>query len=196
MSRKKKKGTSIASLRSPETKRETWYQRKRSILWFSAKFVFFTAFFHALFYLPTLNQAQDYLADIDARIASLFLNWFHENCHVAQGVILYSTNYAITILPACTDLRGTFFFGGALMAFPAPFWRKIIGVLIGALALLTLNLIRITVLFLVGVHFTSFFDSLHEEIWGLFSLPFTIYLLIVWIKWAKQHDLVEIPATA
>jgi exosortase/archaeosortase family protein len=166
---------------------------KGPIFWFCVKFIFFTASFHLLFHLPTLKGIENHLAAWDARIASVFVNIFGEGSNVAQGTILNSPRYAITILPACTSLESVFFFGAALLAFPAPFSRKLIGILVGAVAILALNQVRVIVLFLVGVHLTSFFDTLHEEAWGLISIPITIYLCLVWIKWAKHHVSSQIP---
>gem|GEM_PF-5404655 len=44
-----------------------------------------------------------------------------------------------------------------LLAFPAPLNRKIPGIILGIALLLSLNLLRITSLYLVGVHFPRFF---------------------------------------
>jgi exosortase/archaeosortase family protein len=49
-----------------------------------------------------------------------------------------------------------------------------------------LNLLRIVSLFVTGIHFPSFFDALHEQVWGFILIPATLLLFLGWMQWALR----------
>ena len=52
-----------------------------------------------------------------------------------------------------------------MLAFPASWKHKLLGMLVGIVLLQVLNLVRIVTLYLIDIHLNAFFDSAHTEIW-------------------------------
>ena len=192
MSRRKNKKSPQKILRPPfKTRLGQWVESKSPVFRFAFKFVGLAALFYALTLWPALQKPMAAVVHAHAGLASLLLNLFGEQSHVSGGVI-YSPQYAITVLPECTALEFACFFCAALVAFPAPWVRKITGVFIGVAALTVLNLLRIISLYWTGVHCSFLFDQMHEEIWGILLIFATAALCVGWVRWAKHDDGLEL----
>ena len=94
-------------------------------------------------------------------LTPILLNKMGEGTRVS-GSAVWSTKYALSVIPGCSAFEYIWFFCAMLLAFPAPLNRKIPGIIVGIALLLSLNLLRITSLYLVGVHFPRFFETAHE----------------------------------
>jgi exosortase/archaeosortase family protein len=56
-------------------------------------------------------------------------------------------------------------FACAVLAFPAPWRRRIAGLLLGFAAIQLLNLVRVVSLFWIGAHKPALFSSSHTVLW-------------------------------
>ena len=164
-----------------------WLVRKGPVLQVAMKFVFLMVLYYALTLLPFYDRALDDFVNQNARLASILLNWLGEQSHVYDSTV-WSSQFAITIQRACAALEYPWFLCAAMIAFPAPFIRKIPGILAAWILLPALNLLRAISLYLVGVHLHSYFDLVHEELWGVPLIAATAFLLTGWIKWARRDD--------
>ena len=100
------------------------------------------------------------------------------------GDVIQSDLFSISIAGGCDGLEATALFILAILAFPVPFRYKIRGIAVGVVILALLNILRITLLFLVGVHFNSMFEFFHLH--GgvvLFSIV-SIILWLIWLNWS------------
>jgi exosortase/archaeosortase family protein len=71
----------------------------------------------------------------------------------------------------------------AVLAFPAPWRSRLLGVAIGMVAIQLVNLVRVVALFLTGVHFPGFFDSSHTVVWQTVVI---LAAVLLWIFWAQR----------
>jgi exosortase/archaeosortase family protein len=74
-------------------------------------------------------------------------------------------------------------FGAGVIAFPAPWRRKVAGLLIGGAMLFGLNVVRIASLFLMGASKSSLLDDFHLFWWPAF---FIICALALWVAWLRS----------
>ena len=74
----------------------------------------------------------------------------------------------------------------ALLAFPAGWKNKIIGLFAGIFLLFILNLIRIITLFLAGIYYPKAFDLLHVEVWQVLFILAAVGLWIFFIQKATK----------
>jgi exosortase/archaeosortase family protein len=80
------------------------------------------------------------------------------------------------------------FFCAALLAFPCPLGRRMIGLLAGIVAIALFNVVRIASVFLVGVYQPKVFQAVHEDVWPGLMVMITLLLLLAWIRWATRSD--------
>lgn len=100
-----------------------------------------------------------------------------------QGTIIRGPKFAVNIRNGCNGVEAMLIYFAAVLAFPAPWKSRLLGVVFGFFAIQFVNLIRVVALFLTGVYFPKLFDSSHTVIWQ------TIVILsgvLLWILWANR----------
>ena len=76
------------------------------------------------------------------------------------------------------------------MAFPARWSRKLLGVVLGLLAIQVINVVRIVSLFYIGIFAPSAFSASHVYVWQSLIILFAV---VLWILWVRRYALA--PAT-
>jgi archaeosortase B (VPXXXP-CTERM-specific) len=117
-----------------------------------------------------------------ATITSHTINLFGGRTSVSGNIIHSEGSFALSVVTACTGLFTTGVFIVAVIAFPAGFLAKLIGVLLGTTGVFLINLLRLGSLFYVGVHFPNLFDRMHLLVWQSLVIVLALFL---WLLWAK-----------
>ena len=100
-----------------------------------------------------------------------------------NGTIIRSDRFAVNIRNGCNGVEAMLIYFAAVLAFPARWRSRLLGVTLGFVAIQLVNLIRVVALFLTGVYFPRLFDSSHTVIWQ------TVVILsgvLLWILWANR----------
>ena len=87
----------------------------------------------------------------------------------------------MTIFNGCNGLITSLIFVSGVLAFPARWPAKLIGVAGGLFAIQLINMVRIISLFYVGVFFPTYFNDAHIYIWQSVVILAGVGL---WIGWA------------
>src|SRR5439155_18023897 len=121
----------------------------------------------------------DTLAAISAGIVKVF-----DPGVMADGKVLQSgTNgFAVSIEAGCNGVEATIVLVAAILAFPAPWKRKLLGLSIGIAAVQGLNIIRVISLFYLGQWSLDAFDFAHQYLWQALIM---LDVLIVWLLWVR-----------
>lgn len=98
-----------------------------------------------------------------------------------NGCVLRSPRFAVTIYNGCNGLITSLIFVSGVLAFPARWSAKIIGVVGGLLAIQAINLVRIISLFYIGIFLPKLFNSSHIFIWQSLVILAGVAL---WVTWA------------
>jgi exosortase H (IPTLxxWG-CTERM-specific) len=114
-----------------------------------------------------------------ARMSGFVLRVFGEEA-VVSGCVVSSSRFAVTIYNGCNGLVTSLIFISGVLAFPARWPDKLIGVVGGLLAIQLVNLLRIVSLFYIGVFLPRYFKHAHIVIWQSLVILFGISLWIVW----------------
>lgn len=96
---------------------------------------------------------------------------------------LNDRNFAVNIRNGCNGLETMVIFLAAVVAFPAPWKARVIGLVLGSIAIQAINLVRVVALFFTGAYFPKFFDSSHTVVWQTIVIAFGVFL---WIFWADR----------
>jgi exosortase H (IPTLxxWG-CTERM-specific) len=104
---------------------------------------------------------------------------------LVEGKTLYSrdTGFAVTIEAGCNGVEAMLVLAAAILAFPAPWRSKAIGLGVGIVAIQALNLVRIVSLFYLGQWERQWFEWAHLYIWQALIM---LDALIVWLLWIRM----------
>ena len=150
-------------------------------------FVSFLLLQAILFGLELTPWAQQYFVvpwtNTLARISTWLVTVFDPNV-MAIGKIMRSTTngFAVSIEAGCNGVEATIVLLAAILAFPAPLRSKLIGLVVGVLAVQGLNVVRVISLFYLGQWDRDWFEWAHLYIWQALIM---LDVLIVWLVWVR-----------
>ena len=141
-----------------------------------------------LFWLETTPRAQSFtvgtwtqfLADFSGELMQRF-----DGKVVVQGSDIRNsqTGYAVSIKSGCNGVEAAMILAAAILAYPAPWLNKLLGMVIGVLAIQVLNVLRIISLYYLGTWSQKALDIAHLYIWpGLIILD-ALVIFLLWIHW-------------
>lgn len=119
-----------------------------------------------------------------ALISATLIMLFDSNV-AAYGKILQSTTngFAVSIEAGCNGIEAAIVLIAAMLAFPAPWKHRIVGILAGLLAVQLLNIVRVISLFYLGQWNLEVFDWAHLYLWQALIM---LDVLIVWLVWIRM----------
>ncbi len=100
-----------------------------------------------------------------------------------QGTAIHNQRFGVNIRNGCNGVETMIIFAAAVLAFPAGWRQRLLGLILGSIAIQLVNLVRVVALFLTGVYFRDLFDASHTTIWQ------TVVILcgvLLWIFWANR----------
>ncbi len=119
-----------------------------------------------------------------ARVSAAALRVLGEHATVT-GCVVSSPRFAVTIYNGCNGLITSLIFIAGVLAFPARWTAKLIGVAGGLVVIQILNLIRILSLFYIGIYFPDYFNDAHIYIWQSLII---IAGVALWVVWAHRFS--------
>ena len=164
---------------------------KRSIIRFGLTVVILMGFFYAYIIfdpLPALsmNRFFHFYQNLNADISGSLLACFGHDIKVT-GDTISSSHFSVNLRHGCDAVEPTALFVFAVLAFPAPFLRKLPGVVAGVLLLAIINIMRIISLFLTGIYFPDFFHTMHVDVWQALFIFFAVAIWVLWALWAGKE---------
>jgi len=116
-----------------------------------------------------------------ARVSGAVLRLFGESATV-NSCVVSSPRFAVTIYNGCNGLITSLIFISGVLAFPARWGAKVLGVVGGLLAIQLINLVRIVSLFYIGIYLPAFFNESHIFVWQSVVILAGVSLWIVWAQ--------------
>ncbi len=147
----------------------------------------FAAIIVALFAAELTPPAQRYFVapwtSGVAQVATATMKAF-DPAVVAYGPTVMSTKngFAVTILAGCNGVEAMIVLIAAMLAFPAPWKHRLVGIAVGIVAIQALNLARIVSLFYLGQWDREVFEWAHLYVWQVLVM---IDALVVWLVWLR-----------
>ncbi len=165
---------------------------------FAAKFAVLAATLSVAYYFPYRagSAVESFLAAYlaaYAHVVGALLAVFDPTVHVfGQDV---SGRFAIHIARDCDAMEPIILFASAVLAWPASWRSRIIGLVAGTFAIIAVNVARLCSMYLLGVRFPSAFDFAHRELWPLILIAVVIAAFVVWVGWTHS-ELADPPRAA
>jgi exosortase H (IPTLxxWG-CTERM-specific) len=120
-----------------------------------------------------------------------FLAWFSaalmtvfDSDVISHGRIIQSqaTGFGVSIEAGCNGVEAVIILMAGMVAFPAPMRLKLIGVLIGCVAVQAANILRVISLYYLGKWDKEVFDFAHLYLWQALIM---LDVLVVWLLWIR-----------
>jgi exosortase H (IPTLxxWG-CTERM-specific) len=86
----------------------------------------------------------------------------------------------------CNGVNVTILLWAAVLAFPAPWRMKAVGLAAGSLAIQVLNIVRFISLFYIGQYSASWFEFAHGYLWETLLMLDTMVVFWVWVRRASR----------
>lgn len=150
-------------------------------------FLVFLAIQASLFGIELLGPVQQHvimpftgwLADFSAFVVKLF-----DAKVIAYDNVIQSTGngFGVAIMPGCNGVEACIILIAAILAFPAPWRMKWVGLAAGIVAVQAVNILRIVSLFYLGQWDMQWFEFAHLYLWQALIM---LDVLVVWLLWVR-----------
>ncbi len=144
------------------------------------KFALFLVLFFAATAPKPMNDAfVEPFTSAVAKVGGTVARLFGEKTTMADTTIV-SPRFAVNVRTGCNGLETIYIFFAGVLAFPARWARKALGLVLGFVAIQLLNVVRIVSLFYIGVYFPDRFEDSHVVVWQLVVILFGVALFVLW----------------
>jgi exosortase H (IPTLxxWG-CTERM-specific) len=121
-----------------------------------------------------------------ARVAGAVLALLDRTVSVS-GVEI-TGRFPLKIVRSCDASEAMALVVAAILAFPATWRRRLVGIAAGVGAIFVVNVARICGLYFIGVARPDMFDFAHQDIWPLFVVATAAVVFMGWARWAQGTD--------
>lgn len=150
-------------------------------------FVIFAVVLMVLFRIDMLDVVQQTAiipwTNLLARISAVIMTTFDSDV-LSHGRVIQSlsTGFGVSIEAGCNGVEAAIVLIAAMVAFPAPWRMKWIGIAIGIVAVQAVNLLRIISLYYLGKWNMQVFEFAHLYLWQALIM---LDVLVVWLLWMR-----------
>ena len=163
-------------------------------------FILFLVLQAALFGAELTPWAQQYFVipwtNTLAAVSAWLVTLFDPNV-VAIGKILRNTvnGFAVSIESGCNGVEATIVLVAAILAFPAPWKRRLLGLGVGIVAVQGLNIIRVISLFYLGQWDIDIFEWAHLYVWQALIMLDVLIVWLIWVRTLPPSGAATVPAS-
>ena len=171
-----------------EKKAATWYRRNKSFIWVCFKFLFIIGIFFLI--LTSKFVDGELISRFNATIAyfgSGILNLFGMATH-SEGNVITGNGAQVKIVNICNGVHVTVLVAAAMLASPASWMHRTLGIAAAALTIYILNLGRCVSLFAINAFKREWFDFAHGYLWQAVVVLATLAIFMAWSIWAVPKD--------
>ncbi len=107
----------------------------------------------------------------------------------ASGNLITGAGIALLVIEECTGAYEMIIFAAAVLAFPAGWRKKELGILLGLPLLYAINILRMLLLAYIQAHGSpELFDFMHIYFWQATLILMILGVFILWIKLAVYRN--------
>lgn len=122
-----------------------------------------------------------------AMLATAALRVVHPSIR-RDGVVMGDGQFSVQLLNVCNGTDILMLFAAAVLAFPCPWRRRALGLLVGLPLLVAVNLLRVGGLFLTGRHLPGLFATSHLFVWQAGLVLVTVVAFAAYLRWAYPRQ--------
>lgn len=180
----KPKGTSVFSAVKNSVSR--FFKNPLNAIVF--KFAGLMLLFYACWISPFFQtQIVENVAKFYASASGSIIKLFNYPVLIVGDTLGYS-NFSISIKNGCDAIEATAILLCGILVYPSKWKYKGIGLLVGLVILVIINLVRIISLFFNGIYIPSIFELMHTGVWQVLFIIFPVVIIFRWIKWINEQQ--------
>jgi exosortase/archaeosortase family protein len=160
--------------------RPSWLAEKKPVLIFGGKFALLIALLYIILDLPVGDLSLYAYLKANAQATNWLLHLTGQPTQVVDGVVIQSARFSMAVRRGCDAVEPTWMVCAAIVAFPAPWRKKLLGLGAAIVLLQMLNLVRLFSLYWIGVAYPSLFNSAHMEWWPTLFILASIVFFLAW----------------
>ncbi len=169
-----------SSDRSSQRSLRFWLKKNHDLI---KAYVIFILFSAAAFFVLMSPWGDRQILEPLNRITAVASGWLialHDDSVQIISTRILSSSGGVDIREGCNSVYATIIFLSGVFAFPTGWGKKLLGALLGSLALFAINLVRVVTLYYLSQHDRNLFDEAHLYIW-----QFAIILIggLLWLLW-------------
>ncbi len=103
-----------------------------------------------------------------------------------QGSIIHLKGISLDVKFGCNGLEAFLIYTVAILAFPAPIVKKLVGISAGFIILQVLNVARIAGLGLSGIYLKEYFHYIHIYVAQGIMIVLALITFLVWLNYAAE----------
>ena len=127
--------------------------------------------------LGVINPYTEFLA----RTVATILNLFGAGAE-ASGAQVYSPRYSMDIAMGCDGIEAACLYLAGVLAFPAAWRSRLIGLAFGVPLIQAINLARLVGLYYIGMYLPSVFDGVHDYVAQSIVILLSTAILVFWLQ--------------
>ena len=162
-------------------------------------FLFFLVIQAVLFGIELLGPVQSALVmpwtGLLADFSAVLVKLFDAQVITYDNVIQSTANgFGVAIMPGCNGVEACIILIAAILAFPAPWRPKLIGLGVGILAVQAVNILRIVTLFYLGQWNMQWFEFAHLYLWQALIMLDVLVVWLLWVRYLARRGLIRMTA--
>lgn len=105
-----------------------------------------------------------------------------------QGSVIKLPSIALDVRFGCNGLEAVMIYAVAVIAFPSPWKKKLIGILGGFVVIQVINILRIASLAYSAIHFKSLFEYIHIYVAQGLMIAVSLGIFFLYLNYAKSSQ--------
>ncbi|MBE0516393.1 MAG: exosortase H [Methanophagales archaeon] len=101
---------------------------------------------------------------------------------VVKGAMVSLNDFPLEIIDECTAVFSSIVYCSCVLAYPTTLKKKGLGIALGIPSLYAINILRLTILALVGISSPSMFEFVHVYLWQASFIIFVVVIFLIWLK--------------
>lgn len=156
-------------------------------------FLVFLTIQAVLFGVEMLQPVQQAVVDpwtgLVAKASALVVHFFDPSV-ISYGRVLQSaqTGFGVSIEPGCNGVEATIVLVAAVLAFPSSWKMKAWGIVLGFVAVQSVNLLRVVSLFFLGQWNMQVFEFAHLYMWQALIMLDVLVVWLLWMRYVAKRD--------
>jgi exosortase H (IPTLxxWG-CTERM-specific) len=148
----------------------------------------------SLFTLELLPLGQQWVVipftELIANVSVWIIQFFDQGVS-AHGIVVQdkASGFAVSIEAGCNGVEASIVLIAAMLAFPASWRLKLIGIGVGILAIQVMNLLRIITLFYLGQWSQTAFEWAHLYIWQSLIILDVLVVFLIWLRFLPRNQI-------
>lgn len=141
--------------------------------------------FYLVYYFLTIQGSLSLLKNITAFILGAIFSFVGAHV-VVNGAALSINGFGLEIIDECTAVFASIVYCSSVLAYPTTLRNKGLGVLLGVPSLYAINILRLSVLALIGIFQPNLFEFVHVYLWQASFIIFVVVLFLLWLKLVEK----------